>query len=562
MGNQASLVGAEERQFDICPVCIADHCSTDLRDARPIVQMVKQKGGWMKANAFFKIMRKSKEERCQDIDVIQAPIDYERLEQSMETSAATLATDPTLVLPPKPEDLGEDDPTVIAWRETMSRMMRDGRRMGAEYNQRVRHEFRRSEVGKIAKFSIQQMKNVSGHLVAVQAAAFITTAAQSLVFKDYMKWACEKQADTLPEIERQTEYGRQLGEQLDVLVAHHAVANVPDVPREDIDQWRRAAQYNDVVIPDLGGIGMRFICLYTCMTNLGDGTKCCTAITSDAWDRKFADPMRPKQSWKCRICGGKYRTKFGVLNIWEEAGQSYMCRAEFPPAYIENMMETMAMTGMQSVGWRPPSSAGELLERIPVAHPCSKALIAVGGVPGHYKWDQEKMNQIPVMDWKQFYEMGRQAASGEWTPSPAMQQVPARLPSRKDLPLATIREVEDMTGAKEASVVEHNRLAIDYQPASTRPQAKKMPLPDGVRAFMRTLQSREIAEKILREGTHLGRLATAVELQGAAALVDVAMRAEAHITKMTTIPLKPDSTIPAESASPAAGAACSSSGRE
>ena len=41
-------------------------------------------------------MKMTKEERSEDIDVIQAPIDYERRERSMATSAANLATDPTL----------------------------------------------------------------------------------------------------------------------------------------------------------------------------------------------------------------------------------------------------------------------------------------------------------------------------------------------------------------------------------------------------------------------------------------------------------------------------------
>ena len=111
-------------------------------------------------------------------------------------------------------------------------------------------------------------------------------------------------------------------------------------------------------------------------------------------------------------------------------------------------------------------------------------------------------------------------------------------------------------------MAEHNQLAIDHQPASVRPQAKKMPLPAGVQAFMRTLESREMAEQILREGVHQGRPATAMELQGAAALVDAAMRAEANLTRMTTIPLKPDNAPHAASSSSAAGAASGSGSRE
>ena len=104
----------------------------------------------------------------------------------------------------------------------------------------------------------------------------------------------------------------------------------------------------------------------------------------------------------------------------------------------------------------------------------------------------------------------------------------------------------------------HNRLAVDNQPASVRPQAKKMPLPGPVVDFMRTLGSRANAEKILHERCHQGRPATAIELQGAAALVDAAMRAEAHLTQMPAIAWRPDEENPAVNSTSATGAASSS----
>ena len=58
------------------------------------------------------------------------------------------------------------------------------------------------------------------------------------------------------------------------------------------------------------------------------------------------------------------------------------------------------------------------------------------------------------MDWKQHFELGRQAATGEWKPERDVVQVPARLPGPDLLPLSMIPEVEQVGGFKVPRMVE------------------------------------------------------------------------------------------------------------
>ena len=50
------------------------------------------------------------------------------------------------------------------------------------------------------------------------------------------------------------------------------------------------------------------------------------------------------------------------------------------------------------------------------------------------------------MDWRQHFELGRQAAAGEWAPEPGLPQVAAKLPAPDLLPLDAIPEMEEAGG--------------------------------------------------------------------------------------------------------------------
>ena len=42
-------------------------------------------------------------------------------------------------------------------------------------------------------------------------------------------------------------------------------------------------------------------------------SKCNSLILNKDWMRQHADILAPKQRWKCRCCGAKYFTKFGMV---------------------------------------------------------------------------------------------------------------------------------------------------------------------------------------------------------------------------------------------------------
>ena len=87
-----------------------------------------------------------------------------------------------------------------------------------------------------------------------------------------------------------------------------------------------------------------------------------------------------------------------------------------------------------------------LLSTIPMAVPTSTAMVAVPGYPGCFKYDVDQLKDAPVMDWSQHFELGRQAATGEWTPEPNVPQVAANLPGPDLLPLSAVPEIEQQGG--------------------------------------------------------------------------------------------------------------------
>ena len=100
----------------------------------------------------------------------------------------------------------------------------------------------------------------------------------------------------------------------------------------------------------------------------------------------------------------------------------------------------MAMTGWQAPAWIVPESPEKLLSSIPMAIPTSTTFVKVPRYEGCYKFDIDKLLEVPVMDWKQHFEMGRQAATGKWKPPPDVPQVPAALPGPDLLAVKAVGE--------------------------------------------------------------------------------------------------------------------------
>ena len=51
------------------------------------------------------------------------------------------------------------------------------------------------------------------------------------------------------------------------------------------------------------------------------------------WVRRFEDPLATKQRWYCKLCGTKYRCKFGVI---VKNGLAMYCKAGFPRDHMKD----------------------------------------------------------------------------------------------------------------------------------------------------------------------------------------------------------------------------------
>ena len=157
------------------------------------------------------------------------------------------------------------------------------------------------------------------------------------------------------------------------------------------------------------------------------------------------------------------------------------------------------MTGFQAPRWIVPSSPEELLNKIPMATPVSTAMIPVPGYRGCFKFDVELMLSLPVMDWSQHFELGRQAATGEWKPQPGIAQVPAQLPGPDLMPLDTIPEVERVGGFQLSQVPDMTGKALTYT-APAHPDPTSQMARDTVYATMWNRMDVELAQSILDTG--------------------------------------------------------------
>ena len=113
----------------------------------------------------------------------------------------------------------------------------------------------------------------------------------------------------------------------------------------------------------------------------------------------------------------------GTYVEWVLGRTTYGCLAIYPPPQIERIQESIGMIGHMSLEWKAPTTPAELLNQIPMAQPVSSALFPVPHMKGVFKYNVEQLGQSPVMDWGQFYDLGKQAAEGTWKLAPGVPQI-------------------------------------------------------------------------------------------------------------------------------------------
>ena len=446
----------DDATFQVCPVCISANCEVELHQVRLLQQTLKNASCMKKAHIVNGWMAMTEEERSEDIGVIAAPVDQSALSSRDKTMVGPRAQCDELVMT-SPPDAKPWSHEMAVWKESMAREARMQRQAASEISNRLKRSVEWKERGKVATLSLSRLKTINGSLVLVHGAMHLTQIASHVTFKNYMKWLCEERPATLDEIDRQQAYGTELLGKLMGLMSHQAIANVPDDMKgvkDDSDRWWRAGQYSDQVIPDRTGTGA-FDFYYLCKGKQGNQELCWTVIAANCWKRKKSDPLATQQVWYCPLCGCKYKTTMGTLCEWRMGDMAYVCLATYPPIEIENLKAGMAATGFQAPSWITPSSPEALLSSIPMAVPTSTALIPVPGYEGCFKFDVDKLLSVPVMEWKQHFELGRQAATGQWKPPRDVPQVPAALPGPELIAVKDIPAVEKEGGFSWPSGPDH-----------------------------------------------------------------------------------------------------------
>ena len=278
---------------------------------------------------------------------------------------------------------------------------------------------------------------------------------------------------------------------------------------------------------------MSFSYYYVCEGNLGDGSTCGTVIASAAWCRRHDNPLQPQQRWYCGICGARYRVKWGTFCEWIIGTQSYVCLAVYPPPAVETMKEGLVLSGAHNPAWRTPATADALMKSIPMATPVSQAVVEVPGHPGHFKYNKQALANVPLMDWTAHFEMGRQAATGEWRPDPNTQQAPAMLRDSTLLAPEHRQAITTLAGG------ELPILDVTQAPAITESTGPFPITPEGQRAMdeARARMSREVANEVLAHMTYLGRAATEPELQAAWAMLKDELYSTAVVSPDRTRPM-------------------------
>ena len=156
-------------------------------------------------------------------------------------------------------------------------------------------------------------------------------------------------------------------------------------------------------------LNIYYLCLAGSTT---DAHRCCTAIDDNAWRRG------PKFRVYCRICGARYRAKFGALCEMIRGGHALYCRARIPCLDSELMTLIAGFDHVRTVqelsaasrrakavsnviaNWllpAPPTSAAtaRLMDR--------GALLTNPTNEGQYRLNHRILFDMPALEWPQVY---------------------------------------------------------------------------------------------------------------------------------------------------------------
>jgi hypothetical protein len=101
--------------------------------------------------------------------------------------------------------------------------------------------------------------------------------------------------------------------------------------RVELFRYQIAADYSDSWVEVKNSAGTLiggFSACYICRAGAQD-SKCNTLILSKEWAGRHHDILASEQKWKCKCCGAKYMTKFGmVVEIRLVSGGFHLCLAD------------------------------------------------------------------------------------------------------------------------------------------------------------------------------------------------------------------------------------------
>ena len=177
---------------------------------------------------------------------------------------------------------------------------------------------------------------------------------------------------------------------------------------EDQVRFVNAADYADNWVSNEAGD--QFNVYYICRCDQGAGWgNCNTLIQSKEWDTLHEDPMAVKQRWYCRNCGGKYKTRYGVLIEWKLQGVAHYLLAELPPPHLWDV-KGMIIEARFGENCGTPE---ELFKLIPTMAPAStnyfQPRTGLGWktgmtLEGHFEiLNMDHLQMLPKFPWDQFY---------------------------------------------------------------------------------------------------------------------------------------------------------------
>ena len=156
--------------------------------------------------------------------------------------------------------------------------------------------------------------------------------------------------------------------------------------RVELFRFQMAADYADSWTEVKNGAGTLiggFSAFYICRAG-GKDTECNTLILSKEWSRRHADILAPKQRWKCRCCGAKYATKFGMVVEMRLVSGGTMLTVADCCDHDDKDLHTLILQETYANVQTPE----ELYDRIPIVLPQENSLIRKA-VPSDFWKGQE-----------------------------------------------------------------------------------------------------------------------------------------------------------------------------